>query len=88
MSKKASTAALEKLHNKLAEKMIQLLEGETPPTAAEMAAIAKFLKDNSVTAIAAKDSNLGRLMEAVEGEQLSDEEFDNIKAQFAGQRPS
>ncbi|MEJ1593536.1 hypothetical protein SMA75_20290 [Escherichia coli] len=47
---KATSAMLEELHGALAKEMLARVEsGEA--TAAELAAVAKFLKDNSVTAV-------------------------------------
>lgn len=48
------------IHERMAMKFLSILDGE--PTAAELAVIAKFLKDNNITAKATADSTLGALI--------------------------
>jgi len=48
------------IHERLALKFINILEGE--PTAAELGVIAKFLKDNNITAKATANNALGALI--------------------------
>ncbi|BAP15845.1 terminase small subunit [Ralstonia phage RSJ2] len=57
---KATSALLEDLHGALAEEMLaRVRSGEA--TAAELAAVAKFLKDNSVTAVIEDNSAMDEL---------------------------
>lgn len=48
------------IHERLAQKFISILDGE--PTAAELSVIAKFLKDNNITAKATTSNALGQLL--------------------------
>ena len=48
------------IHERMAQRFITILNGE--PTAAELAVIAKFLKDNNITSRATADNTLGALI--------------------------
>lgn len=68
MSKSASTSALETLHNTLAEKLAELLEGvdgETKGGAALLNVARQFLKDNNIEATPAQGTPLRRIADRV-----------------------
>lgn len=57
---RASEDTLGLIHERMALKFISILDGE--PTAAELSVIAKFLKDNNITAVATPNNSLGALI--------------------------
>jgi ABC-type Zn uptake system ZnuABC Zn-binding protein ZnuA len=60
MSTRATEDTLALIHERMALKFLNLLDGE--PSAAELAVIAKFLKDNNITAVPSTNNALGALV--------------------------
>ena len=82
-SKKASSDALEILHNTIATQLAKAIEsGEWD--AATMGAAIRVLKDNGITAIPAKGSPLGDLLDSIHPEEVSDEDYERIKKECSG----
>lgn len=51
------------IHRKMADRLLELLEGDEPLTAQELNAISKFLSDNNITGIRDKNKGLSKLSE-------------------------
>lgn len=62
MSKKASVVELNGLHDRLASYFVSLLESNERLAPGELSAIAKFLKDNEITASATESNPMQNLI--------------------------
>lgn len=76
--RKASTEALEALHAAVAEALAQRLESQEA-TAADISAAIRFLKDNNISAVPKPGSKLEEILDKIEEDDISDEEFERIK---------
>lgn len=81
--KKASSDALNDLHNMIAQQLAKKLEsGEWD--AATMGAAIRFLKDNGITAVAAPGSPLSNLLDELKPEEVSEEDYQRIMTECRG----
>lgn len=74
----ASLELLAQLHSVLAETMLQRLR-TNDYTAADLAAIGKFLKDNGIQAVAGEDENINKIVD-----ELPFDEDDSNVITFGG----
>lgn len=81
--KKANSEALEGLHDLVATQLTNVIS-KGGWDAATIGAAIRFLKDNGITAVAVPDSPLRKLLDELDPEVVSDEDYERIKAECQG----